>query len=42
MCIHWYEFNKKAYRFYDLNANVIIESNNDDFYEIKFPFKLRK
>jgi len=28
--------------FYDLNVNVIKESNDDDFYEIKFPFKLRK
>ena len=38
-----YEINKKEYRFYDLNINVIIESNDDDFHEIKFPFfKLRK
>jgi len=37
-----YEINRKEYMFYDLNVNVIKESNDDDFYEIKFPFKLRK
>src|SRR3954467_2488291 len=26
-----YAANSKAYRFYDLNAKVIIESNDDDF-----------
>ena len=36
-----YAINSKAYRFYDLNAKVIIESNDADFYENKFPFKLR-
>ena len=34
-----YAINSKAYRFYDLNAKVIIESNDADFYENKFPFK---
>jgi hypothetical protein len=33
--------NSKAYRFYDLNAKVIIESIDADFYEEKFPFKSR-
>ncbi|KAK2408198.1 hypothetical protein QL285_043729 [Trifolium repens] len=36
-----YATNSKAYRFYDLNAKVIIESNDADFYENKFPFKSR-
>jgi transposase InsO family protein len=36
-----YAANSKAYRFYDLNAKVIIESNDADFYENKFPFKSR-
>ena len=36
-----YAINSKAYRFYDLNAKVIIESNDADFYENKFSFKLR-
>ena len=36
-----YAINSKAYRFYDLNAHNIIESNDVDFYETKFPFKLR-
>jgi len=27
--------------FYDLKVKVIIESNDDDFYETKFPFKSR-
>ena len=36
-----YAINSKVYRFYDLNAKVIIESNDADFYENKFPFKLR-
>ena len=35
------EANSEAYRFYDLNAKVIIESNDVEFYEDKFPFKLR-
>ena len=33
--------NSKAYRFYNINAHNIIESNDADFYETKFPFKLR-
>jgi len=33
-----YALNNKAYRFYDLKAKVIIESNDADFYETKFPF----
>ena len=36
-----YAVNSKAYRFYDLNAKVTIESNDVDFYESKFPFKSR-
>ncbi|GAU49932.1 hypothetical protein TSUD_408340 [Trifolium subterraneum] len=36
-----YAANSKAYRFYDLNEKVIIESNDADFYENKFPFKSR-
>src|SRR4051812_32263711 len=36
-----YAANSKAYRFYDLNEKVIIESNDVDFYEDKFPFKSR-
>jgi len=36
-----YAINSKVYRFYDLNAKVIIESNDANFYENKFPFKLR-
>ena len=36
-----YAINSKACRFYDLNAHNIIESNDADFYETKFPFKLR-
>ena len=35
------EANSEAYRFYDLNAKVIIESNDVEFYEEKFPFKSR-
>ncbi|KAK2362991.1 myosin-16 [Trifolium repens] len=34
-----YAANNKAYRFFDLNAKVIIESIDADFYEDKFPFK---
>lgn len=33
--------NNKTYRCYDLNAKLIIESNDVEFYEDKFPFKLR-
>lgn len=33
--------NSKSYMFYDLNTNVIIESNDVKFYEEKFSFKLR-
>ena len=36
-----YAANNKAYRFYDLKEKVIIESNDAEFYEDKFPFKLR-
>jgi len=36
-----YANNNEAYQFYDLNAKVIIESNDVDFYENKFPFKSR-
>ncbi|GAU47899.1 hypothetical protein TSUD_25140 [Trifolium subterraneum] len=36
-----YAANSKAYRFYDLNEKVIIESNDADFYENRFPFKSR-
>ncbi|GAU50608.1 hypothetical protein TSUD_410180 [Trifolium subterraneum] len=36
-----YAANSKAYRFYDLNEKVIIESNDANFYENKFPFKSR-
>lgn len=36
-----YVENSKAYRFCDLNEKVIIESNYVEFYEIKFPLKLR-
>ncbi|GAU11010.1 hypothetical protein TSUD_113030 [Trifolium subterraneum] len=36
-----YAANSKAYRFYDLNEKVIIESNDADFYENKFPIKSR-
>ncbi|KAK2356784.1 hypothetical protein QL285_094109 [Trifolium repens] len=36
-----YASNNKAYRFYDLNAKVIIESVDVDFFEDKFPFKSR-
>ncbi|CAJ2634277.1 unnamed protein product [Trifolium pratense] len=36
-----YAANSKAYRFFDLNEKVIIESNDADFYENKFPFKSR-
>ena len=33
--------SSKAYRFYDLDNKVIIESNDEDFFEDKFPFKSR-
>ncbi|KAK2442716.1 putative mitochondrial protein [Trifolium repens] len=36
-----YAANSKAYRFFDLNAKVIIESVDADFFEDKFPFKSR-
>ena len=36
-----YVINCKVYRFYNLKDQVIIESNNVDFFEDKFPFKLR-
>ena len=40
MCLYCYASNSKAYRFYDLKNHVIIESNDADFFENKFPFKL--
>jgi len=36
-----YVIIRKAYRFYDLNAKVIIKSNGVDFYEISYPCKLK-
>ena len=36
-----YVINSKAYRFYNWKDQVIIESNDVDFFEDKFPFKLR-
>ena len=36
-----YVENSKAYRFYDLENKVIIESNDVDFFEVRFPFKSR-
>ena len=36
-----YPINSKAYIFYDLKNHVIIESNDVDFFEDKFPFKLK-
>jgi len=36
-----YALNSKGYRFYDLKAKVIIESNDAEFYETKFPFLSR-
>ncbi|XP_070668500.1 uncharacterized protein [Malus domestica] len=33
--------NSKAYRFYDLKNHVVIESNDADFFENKFPFMSR-
>ena len=36
-----YAFNSKTYRFFDLKDRVIIESNDVEFYEYKFPFKLK-
>jgi len=36
-----YALNSKVYRFYDLKAKMIIESNDADFYETKFPFLSR-
>ena len=32
-----YNIIRKAYRFYDLNAKVIIKSNDVDFYEADRP-----
>jgi len=37
-----YALNSNAYRFYDLKAKVIIESNDTNFYETKFPFISRE
>lgn len=34
-----YSVNSKAYRFFDVNNKVIIESIDADFFEHKFPFK---
>lgn len=36
-----YATNSKTCKFYDLNEKVIIESNDVEFYENKFPFKSR-
>ena len=36
-----YATNSKVYRYYDLKNHVIIESNDVDFFENKFPFKSR-
>ena len=36
-----YAKNSKAYRFYDLENKVIIESNDVDFFKDKFSFKSR-
>ena len=36
-----YVVNNKAYRFYNLKDQVLIESNDVDFFEYKFSFKLR-
>ena len=36
-----YASNSKAYKFFDLKDCTIIESNDVDFYEYKFPFKLK-
>ena len=33
-----YAINSKAYRFYDINAHNILESNDADFYETKISF----
>lgn len=41
MCIIGYAIPSKVHRFYDINAKMIIQSNNDDLYENKFPFKSR-
>ena len=32
-----YAIIRESYRFYDLNAKVIIKSNNVDFYEVSTP-----
>ena len=36
-----YALTSKAYRFYDIESNIIIESLDAIFHEDKFPFKLR-
>lgn len=36
-----YAVNSKAYRLYDLIHRATIESNDADFYEHRFPFKLK-
>ena len=36
-----YAKNYKAYKFYDLENNVIVASNDVDFFEDRFPFKSR-
>ncbi|KAL4025369.1 hypothetical protein IC575_013758 [Cucumis melo] len=36
-----YTENSKAYKFYDLENKLIIESNDVDFFEDRFPFKSR-
>lgn len=37
-----YAVNSKAYMFYDLNDKMIIDLNNVEIYEDKFPSKLKK
>lgn len=32
-----YDINRKAYKFYELNAKVIIKSNDVKFFENKYP-----
>ncbi|GKC43573.1 retrovirus-related pol polyprotein from transposon TNT 1-94 [Tanacetum coccineum] len=34
-----YALNSKAYKLFDLKSHVILESNDADFYEHKYPFK---
>ena len=41
MCFIGYAVNSKACRFYNLKDQVIIKSNDVDFFEDYFPFKLK-